>query len=235
MSSVSADSAPEARLERVEGKPQRYAAYALEGGGLIGYCGRDGIITHPAEGYSRGMTVSITVIEDKRRPRQGMSRGMVAVVEMMTSNAKDAPKTDGVKSQKWTPVERKELGLYVSGHVSGPGWGNPGYFHIVYQVTEVSKADGKVEYRTRIENGDACRFRGESYEAFVRLFEVHMVHAKKHARGEHRESHGQCFHKSEAIRPELPLAEEKSDRPAVPVAGKKKSKAVSHAKRRKRK
>lgn len=100
------------------------------------------------------------------------------------------------KPPRWIELGRKELGLYASGPVAGPGWSNPGYFNIVYEVSErnatASKNDPpERQYRTRVETGQACRMYGEGYDAFHTLYRIYTAHARAHAQ-HHKESFGSC-------------------------------------------
>lgn len=79
----------------------------------------------------------------------------------------NAPKAMVVKG--WMIDNYRVIGLYMSGHCSGPGWGNKGYYHAVYEVLEHRGSQPK-EYRTRIYNSPARRDYGEGYEALVSLY-----------------------------------------------------------------
>lgn len=70
------------------------------------------------------------------------------------------------EKEKWTLVSRKPMGLYLSGRVHGPGWGNLGYYHIVYEVLEHCSN----EFRTRVESGATVRDYGEGYDALCSLY-----------------------------------------------------------------
>lgn len=99
---------------------------------------------------------------------------------------------------EWKEIQRKELGLYASGHVSGPGWSNPGYFCIVYEVAEIrARPKGPPEHRFRTEQGPACRLYREGYEAFWRLYLQYVQHAQEHRHGRHNEDFGQCIHRQD--------------------------------------
>jgi hypothetical protein len=94
-----------------------------------------------------------------------------------------AKHTPGPRAAKAMPkVSRRFVGLYVSGHCSGPGWGNAGYVQAVYEVTEWCGD----ECRVRVENGPACREYGEGYDALVALY---VTYQKK---AEACERKGQC-------------------------------------------
>lgn len=111
------------------------------------------------------------------------------------------------KRAAWRELSRTELGLYASGHVSGPGWSNPGYFSIVYLISETRELERggrtKTEFRERVEQGPACRHYREGYEAFVSLYQSYVHHARSHA-GDHVEKHSQCFTKHEVAHPVSP-------------------------------
>ena len=77
------------------------------------------------------------------------------------------------KIPKWSEFSRKPVGLYMSGACSGPGWGNPGYYHVVYEVVE-KRGD---EFRTLVKNGSACREYGEGYDAATSLFHIYFMKA----------------------------------------------------------
>src|SRR5688572_25189385 len=102
----------------------------------------------------------------------------------------------------WKELARKELGLSASGPVAGPGWSNEGYCQIVYEVSEIreslaTRGSGSPDnYRTRVENGPACRFYGEGYTAFCQLYRTYLAHARAHTK-DHKDSiGGYCFNKS---------------------------------------
>ncbi len=188
-------SVPDVRVVRVEGKPQRHAAYLLSDGSLVGYCGRNGIITHPEAGYTKGMRTHVVHRDDFRGPRKGLRRSIRHIKEMFDVVPGSTPK------EKWTETGRKQLGLYASGKVSGPGWGNEGYINIVYEVSEIrtigTKEEPETEFRTRIENGDPCRMRGEGYDAFVSLYKWYAAYARQHDAGAHIQRNLECVHRQE--------------------------------------
>jgi hypothetical protein len=62
----------------------------------------------------------------------------------------------------------------MSGYCAGPGWGNDGYFHVVYEVGEWRGN----EYRVRLENGPPCREYGEGYKALLALYEAYCKKAE---------------------------------------------------------
>lgn len=105
------------------------------------------------------------------------------------------------KLAEWRETGRKELGLYASGPVSGPGWSNLGYFNIIYEVSEVRDAGVLSEHRVRIEHGPPCRRYGEGYEAFVALYRQYARHARVHEKT-HVLKYQQCFTKHEVEHPE---------------------------------
>ena len=78
-----------------------------------------------------------------------------------------------IVTEEWTEFRRQPVGLYASGPVRGPGWGNLGYYHLVYEVSEHRQTDKGGEHRLRIENGPACRTYGEGYAAFCDLYAVY--------------------------------------------------------------
>ncbi len=107
-----------------------------------------------------------------------------------------------MKPARWKELGRKELGLYASGPVAGPGWSNPGYFQMVYEVSEKNEAARPGDhvadqYRTRIEQGPACRYYGEGYDAFHTLYRVYAAHARAHVQAKHKDVYGSCWHKDE--------------------------------------
>ncbi len=72
-----------------------------------------------------------------------------------------------VKTKSPTVLSSKFIGLYASGDCSGPGWGNSGYIHAVYEdVLETGEI--------RVRNGPAVRTsayaKGAAYTAFVALY-----------------------------------------------------------------
>jgi hypothetical protein len=78
-----------------------------------------------------------------------------------------------MKTGKWVEYSKKPVGLYMSGDCSGPGWGNKGYYHVVYEVFEKNGT----EFRTIVKNGPARRDYGEGYDAAVSLFHIYFLKA----------------------------------------------------------
>ena len=85
------------------------------------------------------------------------------------------------EKKDWVEIQRQCVGLYMSGSCSGPGWGNAGYYHAVWEVIERNREQTtrKYEYRNRIESGPACREYSEGYEAMASLYRVFLERAKK--------------------------------------------------------
>ncbi len=195
---------PEVRLVRVFDKPQNWMAYALSDGKPIGYCGRDGVITHPEPGIAIGFITKVSTVEDSRAPRQGLRRSMKLVRKMLSPGADEVLPSSTKKETTWKEIGRQERGLYASGKVHGPGWRNDGYICIISEVSETrtvgTRKEPETEYRTRLEIGPACRMRGEGYEAFVSLYKQYAGYARQHGEGAHVENHMQCFHKEELPR-----------------------------------
>ena len=93
----------------------------------------------------------------------------------------------------WKEIGRKELGLYASGPVRGPGWSNPGYFSIVFEISEMQVTGKRKAYRVRVEHGPPCRMYGEGYSAFCELYKIYVQHARAHTEHHHT---GDTFNES---------------------------------------
>jgi len=78
------------------------------------------------------------------------------------------------RPSKWRETNRSVLGLYMSGHVSGPGRSNPGCYCAVYQVTEMRDVGNSAEFRERVEYGTDIRDYGEGYDALASLHKQYM-------------------------------------------------------------
>ena len=79
---------------------------------------------------------------------------------------------------EWILGSKKCLGLYMSGPCRGPGWGNPGYYCAVYEISEYCKEGEKfTEWRTRVESGPAVRDYTEGYEALSSLYQIFLNRA----------------------------------------------------------
>lgn len=76
------------------------------------------------------------------------------------------------KKPKWRVVEIRSASLYMSGHCSGPGYGNRGYYYALYDVTEQN--ENTHEFRKRVIKSEPCRIYGEGYEAILSLFDTYM-------------------------------------------------------------
>lgn len=79
------------------------------------------------------------------------------------------------KKEKWEIVNVRFLGLYVSGPCAGPGWGNPGYYHAIYEIDEIEINSHK--YRTTFKPGETQFVGevavGEGYFALENLFKIY--------------------------------------------------------------
>lgn len=84
----------------------------------------------------------------------------------------EQPPTD-----KWKLLRKRCVGLYASGPVAGPGWGNDGYYCAVWEMVEFCERTRT--YRTRVENGPACREMGEGYTAFCSLYHTYLERAMR--------------------------------------------------------
>lgn len=188
----------EVRLSRVMGQAQRYAAHTVDGNELLGYCGRDGVITHPIAGIAKGTRTSIVSVLDPRLSKQGLKRTMATISKLQARpdeiHNPDAPKT---ADPKWVEINRREVGLYASTKtaVSGTGWESGGYFCIIYEVTEKLAGGVLPEVRVRVAEGRPCRMMGEGYLAFASLFAAYAQHARDHDEGDHVERSHRCFDK----------------------------------------
>ena len=100
--------------------PQRYAAYTLDGE-LLGYCGRDGCITHPEPDVPKNMRTNVIKMDDARIPRKGLRRSILTVRKMLDPSASEVPNKRTTVEKTWRLIARKELGLYASGPVRRRG------------------------------------------------------------------------------------------------------------------
>lgn len=233
-STPASKNAPHVRLVRVTGQAQKYAAYSMKGvQELLGYCGRDGVITHPVGDTASGTPTKIILVQDPRISRQGLQRSMEVVNKLTVRDDlrhdPDAPKKP---DPRWKEINRKEVGLYATPveAVGGPNWETAGYFCVVYEITEkLDGADEAPEIRVRLAEGKPCRMTGEGYKAFQSLFHTYLQYAREHDEGKHVERSLRCFPKlldaknaaafSMNFDPSKPLTEsrKKRDTSEVPV------------------
>ena len=75
-------------------------------------------------------------------------------------------------SDNWKITNKRAIGLYMSGPVQGPGWANEGYYHTLYEITEIDETLHKV--RTRVIHGESHRDYGEGYEAACVLYKTYL-------------------------------------------------------------
>jgi hypothetical protein len=176
---------PKVRIVRVKDKPQNWAAYDVSNDSLLGYCGRDGVITNPVGSTPMGMITEVIHTIDTRAPSQGVRRSFAAIAEGMGESADSA----SIPEIKWSLVKRKEVGIFVQVPVTVAEGTKPGYVCVVYEVTE---ARGEA-VRTRVENGRACHMQLEGYVAFCSLFSTYAGYARDHDKKLHTEKSGKCF------------------------------------------
>jgi hypothetical protein len=191
---------PKVRIVRVKNKPQNWAAYDVTTDTLLGYCGRDGVITNPVENTPINMPTEVVQTIDTRAPSQGVRRSFAAIAEGMG----ETPDRTSLPELSWKVVERKEIGFQVAGPSTPNAAGEHGYFHIVYEVTE---ARGEA-VRTRVENGRACRMRREGFVAFFSLFSTYAGYARDHDKKLHIEKDGNC---SRLAEPSIPKARRETE------------------------
>lgn len=188
---------PKVRLVRVIGKPQNYAAHLINDNTLLGYCGRDGVITHPVGDVLPNTLTEVVQAEDPRLSRHGLKRSMETIQKIIEHGGSDTADVSRREPPKWVEISRKEVGLSIAHPQSMPGAPNRPLFTLLYEVVEKLSGTKDPEVRTRLVQGRPCRFRGEGFDAFVSLFAAYFEHARQHDLGAHEETHTDCYRKGE--------------------------------------
>lgn len=228
---------PRVVLRRVENRAQSYAAHSVDDNTLLGYCGRDGRIVVSAGKVPPGTKTTVMSFDDPRIPKLGLKKSIQRIEGLVAPDLSSGRKIKQIRTvdtkPRWEIVERKQVGLYASGPITGPDWGNPGYFQLVYEITERKTIDGdRVRMRTRVEYGEPCRLYGEAYAVFAGLYATYENHAKAHEAGQHaKNERGECVAIAKASPPPVPVAPKPKAPPVAAAPTAKKGKKTKRPRR----